>query len=232
MLNVKNNCLINSDIRSVEVHMYTSHEKKPIVLLIEADPSLRRLLSLGLENRGMHVVEASSPISVPMSDAQQLDLLVLDVDRGIDSDWSLFESVQTHPHFAALPIVLLAWENQADNAVPQSPAITTATQVASVNKPFDARILHRTIDQLLDAQAAKVAAVEARAEEALLATYSAHAAPSMWPIVTAAGLLLAVIGMLLQIAVAVVGILIVVISLLLWTLGTKPAERREVLVSA
>ena len=212
--------------------MYTSREKKPIVLLIEADPALRRLLSLGLEHRGMQVVEASSPTSIPTVDVQQLDLLVLDVDRGIYSDWSFFESVQIHPRFAALPVVLLAWENQMLEAAPQSLDRATPTQIASVNKPFDARILHRTIDQLLDAQAAKAAAIEASAEEALLATYAAHAAPSIWPIVTAAGLLLAVIGMLLQAAVAAVGILIVVIALVFWTLGIKPTPRQEVLASA
>ena len=212
--------------------MYTSHEKKPIVLLIEADPALRRLLSLGLEHRGMQVVEASSPISIPTVDVQQLDLLVLDVDRGIDSDWSFFESVQMHPRFATLPVVLLAWEDQMVEAVPQSFDVAAPTQIASVNKPFDARILHRTIDQLLDAQAARAAAIEAKAEEALLATYAAHAAPSIWPIVTAAGLLLAVIGMLLQVAVAAVGILIVVIALVFWTLGIKPTSRQDVLASA
>jgi hypothetical protein len=58
----------------------------------------------------------------------------------------------------------------------------------------------------------------------LLATYSAHAAPSVWPIVTAIGVLVAVIGVMLQIAITVVGILIVIVALLLWTLGTKPEQ--------
>ena len=56
----------------------------------------------------------------------------------------------------------------------------------------------------------------------LLASYSAQAAPSIWPIVTAAGVLLVFIGMMLQIAVTVAGILLVMVALLLWTLGTKP----------
>ncbi len=40
--------------------------------------------------------------------------------------------------------------------------------------------------------------------------------------VTAAGLLLAVIGLLLHVIIAITGILVVVVALLLWTLGAKP----------
>jgi hypothetical protein len=77
-------------------------------------------------------------------------------------------------------------------------------------------------------RAESIAAEEARAEALLLATYNtAHTAPSPWPVVTAAGLLLVVIGMLVQVAVAAVGFLIVLVALLLWTLGAKPpAESR------
>jgi hypothetical protein len=80
--------------------------------------------------------------------------------------------------------------------------------------------LYSTIEQILAANAAKEAAAEARAEEILLASYSTHTAPSIWPIITAAGLLLAVIGMLFQVVIVAMGILIAIIALLLWTLGT------------
>ena len=43
--------------------------------------------------------------------------------------------------------------------------------------------------------------------------------------ITAAGVLLVFIGMMLQIAVTGVGILIVLVALLLWTLGTKPERK-------
>jgi hypothetical protein len=91
-----------------------------------------------------------------------------------------------------------------------------------LTKPFDARVLQATIEQLLAVRADKEAAAIAKAEEVLLASYSTQAAPSIWPIVTAAGVLLVFIGMMLQIAITVAGILIVMIALLLWTLGTKP----------
>ena len=100
--------------------------------------------------------------------------------------------------------------------------VSTSSQIVLLDKPFDARALYRTIQQLLTSRAAQKAAMEALAEARVLAIYSRHAAPSIWPVVTAAGLLLAAIGLLFHVAIAVTGILIVVVALLLWTLGAKP----------
>ena len=51
------------------------------------------------------------------------------------------------------------------------------------------RCLHETIERLLKIKAAKKAVLEAQAEERLLARYPEQNAPSIWPFVTAAGLL-------------------------------------------
>lgn len=204
--------------------------KKPSILLIEADASLRRLIALGLQNRDMHVIEASSPAALPPLDPQQLDLLVLDVDVDARQHQSLPEAIQLHPQFSQVPAIVLTWDNLLPEPPPASSVATAAaTQVLCLPKPFDARKLHRAVERLLQVRAESVAAEEARAEALLLASLPKHTAPSPWPVVTAAGLLLAVIGMLLQVAVAVVGFLIVIIAMLLWTLGAKrSSETREV----
>jgi CheY-like chemotaxis protein len=206
-----------------------SQEQKPAttILLIEADTSLRRLIALGLQHRGLHVIEASSPANLPDCDTQQVDLLVLDIDSGTKRNWSFLEMARLHPDLSTLPIVVLAWEGELIPAShPQSPVVAAATeQVVCLAKPFDARILHETINQLLAARAAQEAARRARAEAILLASYSTQSAPSIWPVVTAAGLLLTVVGLMLQVALVASGFLIVIIALLLWTLGTKPQAR-------
>ncbi len=194
--------------------------KKPIVLLIEADVSLRRLIALGLQHRNMDVVEASSfahALSI-----ETADLLIIDVDSGIHSDWSLLTSIQNSPTFATVPTIVLAWEQLP---VLHTSAVATQTQVAYLTKPFDARIMQESINQLLAVRAAKEAAVLAQAEAVLLATYKKQTPPSIWPIITAIGLLIAFMGMLLQVAVTILGILIVIVALLWWTLGTKPSHR-------
>jgi DNA-binding response OmpR family regulator len=204
-----------------------SQGKQPTVLLIEADSSLRRMIVLGLQHRGMHVIEASSPARVPAFDARQVDLLVLDLDGDAGRNRTFLASahdILTHPALAAVPTMLLAWEYPF--SLTQN--IAVATNIKYLTKPFDARILHEIIDQLLLTRGAD--AYEAQAEALLLATYSRQTSPSVWPIITAAGLLLAFIGMMLQIIITVVGVLIVAVALLLWTLGSRPPTEKVALV--
>lgn len=219
------------------------------ILLIVADNSLRRLITLGLHYRGMHTIEASSPAALPADEieTQPPDLLVLDVDSGVSSDWELLEAVQEHHYLSTLPVVVLTWECP----IPAEVAIGQHEQITCLAKPFDARTLHARIEQLLAEQAEKAALALAEAqslqgadqeEEAVaIATVSAVAVPSslavpvlagraqagratasIWPFITAFGLLLAFIGLMVQITLTGLGILIILAALLLWTLGTRP----------
>ncbi|HEX4207890.1 MAG TPA: hypothetical protein VHZ51_27560 [Ktedonobacteraceae bacterium] len=196
------------------------------VLVVEADHSLRRLMALGLQHRGMRAIEASSPENIPDSAIQQLDMLVLDVDRGRNSDWSCLNILRARPDLAALPTIILGWDCRVPVAAQSMPATPLLVHAACVDKPFDARILHRTIDRLLAERVHAEEQREAEQEAALLASYTYKAAPSIWPLVTAAGLLIVVAGVLLQFAVAVIGFLIVIVALLLWTLESKPSTGR------
>lgn len=193
---------------------------RPTVLLIEEDRSLRRLIALGLQHRGMKVIEADAASALSHSDEQTPSVLVLDVDRGIQCDWSLLSSAQSYPELTSLPVIVLTWDNSAPMGDP-----TASSQVICVEKPFDARVLHEKIDALLAAKARADAAKEAEREALLLASYSRHTVSSIWPMVTAAGLLIAVIGLMFQFAVAAVGMIIVAAALLLWTLGAGSETR-------
>ncbi len=209
------------------------------VLLIEADPSLRRLIMLGLLHSGIRVVEASSVQRLSALDTQTLDLLIVDVDQGVKSDWLLLSALREHAHLVTLPMVALSWEKPAEDNVSLdghyaptpglfsrrgSASCLPAENLTCLSKPFDARALHSTIAKLLAERAAQKAAQIAIVEAQVLASYERHAAPSIWPVVTAAGLLLVVIGLLLHFLVALVGVVLILTSLLLWTLGTKPAS--------
>ena len=192
------------------------HETSDTVLLIEADTSLRRLIALGLQSRGIHVIEASSPMNLPVLDAQQPGLVVLDIDGEVGSDHTLLTVTQAHPYLSSLPMVILAW----DCLVPAgSHQDTFQTQVSCLTKPFDARTLHATIERILAATSAT-----SQKQEVAPVAYTTHSvipAPSIWPLITAVGLLLAFIGLMTQIAISGVGLLVVIVALLWWTLGTK-----------
>lgn len=199
-----------------------SHGTQATVLLIEADPSLRRLITLGLQYRGMHVIAASSLNNLPALETFVPSLLILDVDGSVDSDRSMLTAVQTHPYLASLPIVTLAWEcpslATAVDVTNQPQTNTFQAHTTCLTKPFDARTLHTAIEQLLVATTLSAAATMA-ATPATMQT--ATTAPSIWPIITAAGLLIAFIGLMGFIAFTILGLSIVIIALLLWTLGSN-----------
>jgi CheY-like chemotaxis protein len=212
------------------------------VLLIEADPSLRRLIMFGLCHSGTHVIGASSIQELPALDAQAFDLLIVDVDQGVNSNWSLLSRLREQTHLAALPIVALSWESPAEDTVSLPTSLFSSLPFRSsrrgrvslpypgacphllclpvgnltyLPKPFDARVLHNTIAKLLAERAAQKAAQLALVEAQVLASYEQRAAPSIWPMVAAAGMLLIMTGLLLQFLIALVGVVLVLISLLL-----------------
>jgi DNA-binding NtrC family response regulator len=182
------------------------------VLLIEADRSLRRLIALGLQYRGMRVIEASSPVNLPSIDieAQSPSLVVLDVDGEAGSNHSLLTLAQAHPYLSTLPMIVLAWECLVPVAASQD---SSQTQVTCLAKPFDARTLYATIEQFFE-KAVEQEAAATSAQEILLTSRTESSTPSIWPLVTAAGLLLAFIGLMIQITITALGLLIVIVALL------------------
>lgn len=192
------------------------HETRHTVLLIEADASLRRLIALGLQHRGMHVMEASSLANLPGMKTPGPSLVVLDIDGEAGSDHALLPVAEAHPYLSGLPMVVLAWEHLVPAGVHQESA---QKQVTCLTKPFDARTLHATIDQIL--VSTQEIAVSQK-QEVLAAARSSTTAPSIWPLITAVGLLLAFIGLMTQITISALGLLVVLVALLLWSLGKKP----------
>jgi len=191
-----------------------SRELKHTVLLIEEDVSLQRLMALGLEYRGVHVIEAGDFSAI---ETQQADLLVIDVDGGVGSDWSLLAAVASHPYLSTLPMVVLAWEDSL-------PISARRSNISCLTKPFDARTLHTTIERLLAERVVQKVSATRREQETHLAAYGAAPVPTIWPLVTAAGLLLTVVGLLGPIAITVVGLLVFMAALLTWALGPSPGR--------
>lgn len=199
------------------------------ILLVEADPALQRVIALGLQYRGLRVVEAASPDDFSGADRCSPDLVLLDIDGAVGNGAQVLTEIQSRPLLASLPIVLLAWgESIPASAVGDN----TLVRYASLAKPFDARALYSVIESLLSSENASQAIQQEHIRPAYdaVAVYSPSPSPAMpaapaasaAPMITAAGLLLAFAGLMLQIAITAVGLLIVIAALLWWTLGTKP----------
>ena len=204
-----------------------SQGKKSTVLLVEADISLRRLIALGLQHRGMRVIEVDAPENLALYAAQgDVDLLVFDADNGIRSNWPFLQKdARAFAPLAMLPTILLAWEDITSPSYSTTTTFVTSPNVVCMQKPFDARILHTHIDQLLTIQEEREAIDLANVEAALLAA-PIRPAPTIWPIIAALGLLIAFIGMMFAFAVTLVGVFILVVALLWWTIGTPTTPRR------
>ena len=194
---------------------------KHTILLMEADPSLRRMIALSLRHRGLHVIEAVFPDDFTAVSQRSPDLILLDIDGEVGNGAEMLAEIRTNPKLASLPTVLLSW----DAPIPGNEA-NLLMQHASLAKPFDARTLHTVIEaQLLQANqlpGAEESIAQGITHTATPGTYAPSATPSFCPVITAAGLLMAFIGLMLQIAVTAVGLVIVIAALLWWTLGTKP----------
>jgi CheY-like chemotaxis protein len=191
------------------------HERKQTVLLVEANRSLRRLITLGLQSRNMHVIEASSLERITTLQAQRPDVVVLDIDGEAGSDYTLLSTLKSYPYFTTIPLIVLSWDCLVPGGNQQYPAQTSMTCLA---KPFDARTLHATIEHI---QGTSQESKLVTNEESSLAKRSVTPTPSIWPLITAAGLVLSLIGLMTQISVSAVGLLTILIALLVWTLGTK-----------
>jgi DNA-binding NtrC family response regulator len=190
--------------------------RKHTILLIEADRSLRRLITLGLQYRGMQVIEASSPTNIPDLQMQSLDVVVLDIDGEAGSNHALLSTFQSHPYFSTIPLIVLAWDCLVTSGNHQHISQASITCLA---KPFDARTLLTTIEQIQDTSKGSNSSSR---QELLLAKRSVTPTPSIWPLITAAGLVLSLIGLMTQITISALGLLVILIALLWWTLGKKP----------
>ncbi len=191
------------------------HERKQTVLLVEANRSLRRLITLGLQSRNMHVIEANSLECMNTIQSQRPDVVVLDIDSEAGSNYTLLSTLQSYPYFTGIPLIVLAWDCLVTNG--DQPYSAHASMMC-LAKPFDARTLHATIEHIQDASKGNTLV---STQERLLAQRTVTPAPSIWPLITAAGLVLSLIGLMTQISVSAIGLLVILIALLLWTLGAK-----------
>src|SRR5579859_5888250 len=119
------------------------------ILLIEANSSLRRIITLGLQQRGLHSIEANAPASFPISSSIVPDLIVLDIDGRIADSQTLLAQVEAHPVLSALPVIVLTWESNASPAMREQETCRSVPARLFLSKPFDARALHTAIDHLL-----------------------------------------------------------------------------------
>lgn len=188
------------------------------VLLVESDLSLRRLIAMGLQQRGLRVIGVNSLRTLAEHPITDPNLIILDLDNGRCDDTTLLTAVRTHPYLSRLPLVVLAWDIDSATHTPDSLPL-----LEYLAKPFDARLLQATIENLLVTSAAIESPTYTLTSPSGAGQFVSAA--SLCPVITAAGLLLTVIGLMLQFIIAGAGLLVILIALLWWTLGRRPERQ-------
>lgn len=227
--------------------MRSDEQHDQTILVIEPDTALRRIMALGLLQRGFRVIEAPSLGAAWDEVSATPAAVVLDISLGPNSEWMLLRTLRAHRLLGAAPLVLLAWDCPTDATL----AGTSTAPCVCLSKPFDARMLFEAVETVLvtpagvlvhaaTAPGAAAAALSPAGPamdadtRALEGNASAdvdadgHSAPtaSIWPLVTAAGATSAVAGFLIHPAIVIVGSAILFAALLLWigeTIGPAPS---------
>lgn len=212
------------------------------VLLIEGDVALRRVIALGLQHQGISVLEAASAQQARALLEQHPSLVIQDIDSAVPSDRLLLPELRARDALSETPAVVLAWECSAE----VNEQLAGDGAAVCLAKPFDARRLLDKVELMLETVAARrtqrqavaalvgepalvaasvaVAPAERQAAMVELREVAHTSSPSIWPIVLALGLMLAVSGFLFNLAVVVLGMLIVFGAVLLW--GFEPTSPR------
>lgn len=190
------------------------------VLLVEGDEALRRVIAMGLRHQGLSVLEAASPQQARSLIDQRPSLLVVDVDSGLASDRKLLPDLRAHDGLAETPAVVLAWDCSPDLRA----QVDNDGAAVCLAKPFDARRLFAEAETLLEAAShRRLIASAVAASGSFTFEETRTASPSIWPIVLALGLMLAVSGLLIHPAIVVLGVGVVIWAMLLW--GFEPSAK-------
>jgi len=116
---------------------------KKRILVVDDDPQIRESLRKVLRAEGYEVVlAADGQQGIEKFNAEQIDLLLLDLNMPVKSGWDTFERLTSlNP---VLPIIVITGKrNQYELAA-------AAGVGALIEKPFDVLLLFQTMKDLLD----------------------------------------------------------------------------------
>jgi DNA-binding response OmpR family regulator len=87
------------------------------ILVVDDDPSVRRLLSvqIGLAGHEVHIAEDGAAALVEI-ERETPDVVVLDVMMPVLDGWQVLEHLRAQPAYANLPVLLLTAKDRREDA--------------------------------------------------------------------------------------------------------------------
>jgi DNA-binding response OmpR family regulator len=124
--------------------------KTPTVLIVDADPNIRELISVNLIAAGCSIaVAVDGKDAIEKINAEIPNLIILDVMMPEIDGWELCKWVRDDPRFSGVKILMLTAKGTSrDKLIGRQ--IFKADEY--ITKPFDIGLLQQTVSRLLHAE--------------------------------------------------------------------------------
>ena len=109
---------------------------KRLILVVDDDPGISRLLRYNLEDQDTRVIAAGNGLEgIKLLTEEKIDLLILDVKLPDFSGWGILSLLRISDIYRRLPVIMISVEPF------ETEPITTYRPDAYLQKPFDVRQL-------------------------------------------------------------------------------------------
>jgi CheY-like chemotaxis protein len=120
---------------------------KQCVLVVDDDPSIRRLLMLTLRRQGYRTLEASNGREALASmRAESPDIVIMDLVMPEVSGWEVLRERASDPSLLRIPMIIVT----ASNTHKASVDVLEKQVCAVIAKPFDLDTVRTTLTQCLE----------------------------------------------------------------------------------
>ena len=136
-------------LRATDESNFTSGIRKPLILAVDDSPTIRKLVSITLSEKGHDVVTAPDGVEALKLLAERLpDLILLDINMPRLSGYKLCNFLKKHERTAHIPVIMLS----GNNGVIDKMRGKIQGCNAFIGKPFAPEELVKTVNQYLHHQ--------------------------------------------------------------------------------
>ena len=116
---------------------------KRLILVVDDDPGISRLLRYNLEDRDTRVIAAANGLEgIRLLTEEKLDLLILDIKLPDFSGWGILSLLRISEVYRRLPVIMISVESF------ETELITTYRPDGYLQKPFDVRQLLAMVEKI------------------------------------------------------------------------------------
>ena len=134
---------------------------RPVVLVVDDSPTIRKIVEIALKREGVEVVSASSGVIALAAIANTPpQLILLDIMLPKVNGYQLCQIIRRNPTYKHIPVVMLSGKDGVFDKMRGK--LVGATEY--ITKPFEPRDLLRVVRKYVTVETGNVAGVPARSQ--------------------------------------------------------------------